>query len=253
MKRLTIGVTEPSASTDACISTIEEYFDANPIKICQNKHENIDACLRMCDAVILAGGVDIHPAIYGENIQNDSGYSKFDIDRDHRELRVITHCLTHRIPLLGICRGHQMLGVYHGCTMISDLGRSSICHNPKAQSITYEVNQPMHSVELTADWEKDKKFNFTEFFEFGIKRKKKDDIKRIWINSFHHQAILNENMPEDITVYGTAPGNKDEVIVELMSGQGWISCQWHPEIDWNSNESSKVIFDVFDKMIKERT
>ncbi len=40
-KRLTIGVTEPSQFTNECIFTIEEFFDANPIKICQNKIENL--------------------------------------------------------------------------------------------------------------------------------------------------------------------------------------------------------------------
>ncbi len=195
----------------------------------------------------MAGGVDIHPRIYGENVTNDQGFSRFDIERDYREVKVFSYCQKHKIPILGICRGHQFIGVLKGAIMVQDLGRSVLCHQPKNQSISADASDTMHYVELTAAWQNNNHgFNFKD-----AEKKKKSDAKIIHVNSFHHQGLLVEDCPTSITVLGTAIGNKDDQIIELMCGDGWISCQWHPEYDWRFNSTSHTIFDVFAEMLKK--
>lgn len=251
-KRLTIGVTEPSQFTPECISTIEDFFDANPIKICQNKPENIETTLKLCDGVILAGGVDIHPIVYGESVKNNYGFSRFDLDRDVREIAIISHCIAKGVPLLGICRGHQMLGVYHSLTMVLDLASSALCHQPRTQQISFERNQPSHTVTLTDECLVDPRFQFPE--DAIVKKKVKDDRKRIWVNSFHHQGILLDSKAAEqgITVLGTALGNdKEDPIIELMATEKWLSCQWHPEYDWGFNSASRVVLESFKALLEK--
>src|ERR1700744_4912905 len=112
-KRTVIGVTEPSKFTDDCITMIEEFFDATPLKMSFNKTEDINYFVDQCSGIILAGGVDIHPSVYGRNILNNCGFGNFDLKRDIREVNIVKRCFEKKIPVLGICRGFQLLGVMH--------------------------------------------------------------------------------------------------------------------------------------------
>ena len=89
--RLIIGCTEPSAFQQNILETIEKFFGANPVKLCQNRPDDLEYWLSHCDAVILAGGADIHPRTYGSAVFNELNFSKFDVPRDIREIRIIQY------------------------------------------------------------------------------------------------------------------------------------------------------------------
>ena len=77
------------------------------------------------DGLILAGGGDMEPSLYGqENRLSDS----IDADRDRTELALLDAFASAEKPVLGICRGHQVVNVWAGGDLIQDLGKQNEAH-----------------------------------------------------------------------------------------------------------------------------
>ena len=73
---------------------------------------------RTLDAVVIAGGAHIHPRRYGSQPAIDARYNP---PRDEYELALLDYAQQHRLPVLGICRGAQLLNVFHGGTLHQDI------------------------------------------------------------------------------------------------------------------------------------
>jgi putative glutamine amidotransferase len=253
MTKKIIGCTEPSAFTLDVLTAIETFFSANPLKLSQNDEEDIHHWVDQCDAVILAGGTDIHPRTYGYGVLNDFNFSRFDVPRDMREIRIIKRCLEKNIPMFGICRGHQILGIFHGLDFIPDLSHSVVCHQPNYQKISHLKNEPMHWVALTANASKE--FEVRDEVAAELFAGCSKDSRYLWVNSFHHQALIHgKTTPQGVKVLGTSPGIEKENIVEMMMGTTaqWLSVQWHPEYDWEQNAASHMAFTRFLEMIDRK-
>jgi len=247
-KKPIIGLTEPSSFTEDCVFTIENFFQATPLKLCQNVREDICFWVDQCDGVMLGGGVDIHPRTYGYAVLNEYNFSKFDHKRDLREMIIIERCIEKDIPMIGICRGHQILGVYHGLNIIPDLTGTVVCHQPAKQQIAVKKDEPMHWVRLINDSE-----SYQPDIEKSsiLKNPISNDPRYLWVNSFHHQGLEFKPNTDQVDVLGLSPGHKEDKIIELMKGKTgrWISCQWHPEFDWQENRASNKILQRFQDLI----
>ena len=114
MPQRLIGLTGPSGFTPECIDMLEEFYEADFMMLYHNNADNLIRWVDRCDGICLAGGVDIHPMVYDDSIRNRQGFSKFDLKRDLREIKIIDRCMETKKPLLGICRGHQLIGVTRG-------------------------------------------------------------------------------------------------------------------------------------------
>ncbi len=175
----------------------QNYIDA----VTSFGHEVVTECEDLCsvDGVILCGGSDVHPKYYGQPIDGASG---IDEERDEREIRIARECIEKKIPLFGICRGHQLLNVLFGGTLIQHLPNVEY-HNKKGSDhyIIHEVRSERGS----AFWEL-----YGEHFV---------------TNTSHHQAI--DRLGEGLRATLLAPDGVIEGVEHVALPI--IAVQWHPE------------------------
>ena len=181
--------------------------------------ENAKNYLKIVDKIVLTGGADISPHLYGE--EPDSKLETTDPIRDHFEFAAIEAALEAKKPILGICRGLQLLNVYFGGTLYQDLSqtKSQIKHrqSPTPQEI------PTHHVIV----EKNSTLGFLP--------------ETYMVNSFHHQVVKDLGQGLRAIAHGTdglveAIENKEKQI---------LAVQWHPECTWQTENFDKKIFEHF--------
>jgi putative glutamine amidotransferase len=182
--------------------------------------------LRRFDAVIVTGGQDIHPGRWGGDqsvVQPERdprrNPSAHDRSRDAYEAVLICSALDARIPVLGVCRGHQMLNVALGGRLIADLPASGIhliedsarTDGRPDHIIRFEPGSTLHDV-------------------YGASAQ---------VNSWHHQAV--DTCGEDLVVTARA---RDGVVEAIeIPGSDVVGVQWHPE--WQSTPDP-----IFDWLVK---
>ena len=151
------------------------------------------------DGLILGGGNDLHPKWYNQEI---AGSEDFDEARDEREMALTKAFLEAGKPILGICRGGQLLNVFFGGTLCQ--------HLPCVEEHKIDAEE-WHSHGVIA--EKNSVFDKVYGKEFRV-------------NSFHHQAV--EKPGEGLRVTLFAEGNG---VIEGFEHERLpiIGLQWHPE------------------------
>lgn len=151
------------------------------------------------DKLIVPGGIDVDPALY--NQEKDITVQLVDREFDDKQIKAIEHFIKNKKPILGICRGCQLLNVVFGGTLIQDV-KTNIVHSlPEHQDAFHEVNNIKNSY----------------MYELYGERCK--------INSLHHQAI--DALGKDIEIVSRS----DDGIVEACrhSSLPIIMVQFHPE------------------------
>lgn len=181
--------------------------------------------VRTFDGVLLAGGGDILPSIYGETAHPTFGAA--EQGRDEYEIELVRLALEADLPLFAICRGIQVLNVARGGTLIQDIP-SEVTH-----AEAHDVREPRvaiaHPVWVTSG----------SLLE-RLMRERVDD-ESVPVNSRHHQAI--KQLGEGLVVSGTAPDGVIEA-VEDPSKRFCLGVQWHPENFYRTGEFS-ALFEAF--------
>lgn len=180
-----------------------------PVPIPITDHEStLRALYRWIDGLLLAGGVDIDPAHYGEPRHRALG--KVDAARDSVELTLTRWSLDDGRPILGICRGIQTLNVACGGSLWQDIGSqvpASLDHK----------HQPGHSYHHLAH---------PVSIEPSSRLGELVGVEEIEVNSLHHQAA--KEFGRGLRPVAWAPDG----VIEGLEGTGdaWIiGVQWHPE------------------------
>lgn len=121
MKR--IGITYTTTHVENYFSWFSPTDNAEEIELVELSFErNNIQDIHTCDGFVMTGGVDVHPALYGGNFGYENMPDAFQVARDHFESKVYQYAVLHRLPVLGICRGLQLINVLEGGKLVQDLG-----------------------------------------------------------------------------------------------------------------------------------
>ena len=176
---------------------------------------------QLIDGLILSGGHDINPYNYGQEPSQKIGET-FP-ERDTYEMILLEESKKRNIPILGICRGFQLINVAAGGTLYQDL--SLIPGNILKHNQVSNPTLKTHKVEI-------KENSFISSI-FG---------KETMVNSFHHQVI--DKVANDFIVVAKASDGVVEAI-EHKTYKFLVAVQWHPEMLAVNCEKARELFSKF--------
>ena len=176
------------------------------------------------DGFLLTGGQDVSPQIYGETVSPLCG--SVCEERDEMERIIINEAIRLDKPVLGICRGIQILNAVLGGTLYQNLPTDYPSDTEHCQKPPYDV--PIHKVKLV------KSSPLYRLLQ-------KDELK---VNSYHHQAI--KKLSEKLKSMAYSEDGLTEAVYAPNSRFIW-AVQWHPEFSFESDENSMMILEEFIK------
>lgn len=229
MGKMIIGLTccENKDVDFPCQRTNEDYIHAVMVSqgvpillpICEDE-TCLDEQLSCIDGLIVTGGIDINPLFYKEACRHEQGESS--TRRDMYEIELIKRCADKKIPILGICRGLQMINVTFGGTLFQDnkLASAYIQQHDQKERKDY----PIHSIRVKKD----------SFLHPIVGEK-------YYVNSFHHQSI--KKVAEGFHVVARS---EDSIIEAIQHDELNIwAVQFHPEMMHARDEKMLQIFKDF--------
>lgn len=158
---------------------------------------------RICDGIVISGGEDVDPSIYGAELANEGGNIE-PIKRTLWERELIDACDWAGVPILGVCYGSQLLNAHYGGSLYQHLERD---HSGALNHHGIGAESEMHEV----------------VFENNFLGFQKGDTATTAHR--HHQAV-NELAP-DFSVIARAPDG----VIEAIAGHNHYGIQWHAESD----------------------
>lgn len=192
-----------------------------PLKLTDDE---ISLAIKQFDGFVFTGGADIDPKLYGHTEIKECG--EINEKRDTVEMALLSRLIRLDKPILGICRGMQMINVASGGTLYQDL--PSQLQTVLEHSKMKHIKKMIHEVYIQPN---------TRLSQ--IVRK-----PEMLVNSVHHQAI--KELGRGLIVNAISPDN----VIEGIEGENAkiLGVQWHPEHIWGKSFENKAIFDGFLKM-----
>lgn len=190
----------------------------------------LEKFLDECDGVVFQGGVDLSPETYGEPFLDKDKWPG-DKFRDNYELKVMNLCHQKKIPVLGICRGFQLINAFFKGTLYQDIYteiETSVKHR-----CADEYDKINHEVTLENGY-------LSQLYG-------KELIK---VNSVHHQGI--KKLGKDLVLEGVS--REDDIIEAYrykdMDEHYILAIQWHPEFSHTLGEKIDSPAPIIDDFLK---
>jgi putative glutamine amidotransferase len=189
--------------------------------------KNTDSILELADGIILTGGEDINPLQYNDTV-NLAVCGDIDYQRDTLERKLFDFAMKHKIPLIGVCRGMQMMNVASGGTLYGNIPTeigTTVVHRNNG-----EVNHKIVLVDTCS-----------LIFPLGT--------DTIMVNSWHHQGL--KIMPNHLRVIARAfDGLPEGVVMDKTQHPFMIAVQFHPERLEEDNIIHTTMKESFHKEIR---
>ncbi len=201
-----------------------------PFILAPGRPEDAPALLDRLAGLVLSGGADVDPALYGERPHPKLG--RVVRERDDFEVALAREALRRDLPVLAICRGHQVLNVATGGTLIQDIPSEvtgGVEHDPRRER-----------------WERAHLVDIVE----GTRLREILGRGTVSVNSFHHQAIAT--LGDGLVVSARSSGDQLVEGVEMPRRRFVLGVQWHPESFWNLPDGFQPLFKALGAAATER-
>jgi len=221
MKKKLIGVT-PRLLTEG--DTVKQFVNEFYLSALTKRGFNVvmltldnpqlEDVLSLCDGFLITGGSDVDPMFFHEINEGLSKGVKPQLDQVDQ--KVVRYAQKYKLPMLGICRGHQTINVFLGGSLYQDIGDS---HRNLADG--HEIHT--------------------------IKNRMLDFSPEIITNSYHHQAI-KDLAPHTTAIAWHKDGTIEAYVHDVLP---IIGIQWHPE-RLQGTAPSEIIFDKFAELVNHK-
>lgn len=180
--------------------------------------------IRDADGVIFAGGMDFDPSLYGSN--HYDLVEEYFPDDDRDDLKLLSLAIEENKPILGICRGMQLINIYYGGSLYEDIPTQVgdyVSHRGDENTFSY------HNISFNE--------NSTIYDKLG------GEIIRN-VNSMHHEGI--KTLSDGLMITAQSDDGIIEAIENPYYNSFMMGVQWHPEYNGGELDSlTKIIFDYF--------
>ena len=188
---------------------------ATPLTIdCRNPRTDLEHLIGMVDGLILFGGADVNPELYGGD-GADPLIRAAPRSLDDNEVTALHIALRRGIPILAVCRGAQLTNAALGGTLFADLVR----------------DRPGSAIHRTADEDLDSAAHCVDVLPDTLLASWLGVSGRIPVNSYHHQGL--DTLAASVRASATAEDGLIEAF-EIATAQ-LVAVQWHPEILWTTD------------------
>lgn len=181
--------------------------------------EDASALTQFLDGVIISGGRDIPPDLYGSELHPTTDTDEAMRERVNFEIALVKAMAELGKPVLGICHGCQLINVAFSGTLVQDIPSQWV--SPLAHKLSYRPWFAEHEVEIVAGsllW---------EWLQ----------TPRIIVKSAHHQAVAE--VGKGLKVVAWAPDGIVEAI-EASDGKPIVGVQWHPEAQLDAEHAQRL-------------
>tara|TARA_B100001094_G_C18056179_1_gene732596 strand:- start:376 stop:1089 length:714 start_codon:yes stop_codon:yes gene_type:complete len=190
--------------------------------------KNTDSILRLADGIILTGGEDINPLEYN-NTSNLKVCGDINYKRDTLERKLFDFALENKTPLIGVCRGMQMMNVASGGTLYGDIPTEI------GTKVIHRNNGEVYHEIALCD---------TSTLIFPI------ETDTIMVNSWHHQGL--KIIPNHLRVIARSfDGLPEAIVMDISIHPFMIAVQFHPERLGKDNVIHQKMRDNFFKEMKK--
>jgi len=185
---------------------------------------NPAASLAGLDGLVLVGGTDVDPARYGETPLPET--EPPDGERDATEIALLAQALERDLPVLAICRGLQLVNVFHGGSLIQHLAAAN-----RHRQTEGDHGSPVHTVAIHPD---------TLLFAVT-------GARTLLVNSRHHQAVKTLGKCLRVSALDSEDGTVEAL--ERPDKRFVLAVQWHPEDQAPQDPEQAKIFQSFGRAL----